>query len=155
MILSCIIYPSDLHYIQVGWTWTPVCDCHRGGWKCDQSCLENALIEDSLFYPIGIVSRSTRVQTSTDCLYFKNLYNNLTYLYPEANIWVIGHSLGGALSSLLGVTFGVPTVTFEAPGAKMAAQRLHLPIPVSNIARYVFLSPHLCFPCHVSYQLSI
>lgn len=64
----------------------------------------------------------------------KNLYNNLSYIYPESNIWIIGHSLGGALASLLGATFGAPVVTFEAPGAKMAAARLHLPSPVSLYA---------------------
>ncbi|KAJ7577203.1 hypothetical protein C8J56DRAFT_798985, partial [Mycena floridula] len=36
----------------------------------------------------------------------------------------------GALASLLGATYGVPVVTFEAPGEKMAARRLHLPSPV-------------------------
>lgn len=46
---------------------------------------------------------------------------------------MIGHSLGGALSSLVGVTFGVPVVTFEAPGEKLAASRLHLPSPVCGI----------------------
>ncbi|KAJ3778084.1 alpha/beta-hydrolase [Lentinula raphanica] len=95
---------------RVDWTWTTVCDCHRGGWKCDQECVENALIEESLFYYVGI-----------------NLYNNLTYIYPDSKIWVIGHSLGGSLASLVGVTFGAPVVAFEAPGEKMAASRLHLP----------------------------
>jgi len=99
----------------VDWTWTTVCGCHRGGWKCDLDCLEEALIEDSLFYPIGT-----------------NLYNNLTYIYPDSNIWIIGHSLGGGLASLLGATFGVAVVTFESPGAKMAAGRLHLPSPPST-----------------------
>ncbi|KAJ3720828.1 alpha/beta-hydrolase [Lentinula guzmanii] len=95
---------------RVDWTWTTVCDCYRGGWKCDQECIDTAVIEDSLFYSIGI-----------------NLYNNLTYIYPDSNIWIIGHSLGGSLASLVGVTFGAPVVTFEAPGEKMAASRLHLP----------------------------
>ena len=51
-------------------------------------------------------------------------------MFPEATIWVIGHSLGGSIASLLGITFGVPVVTFEPPGERMAAQRLHLPSPV-------------------------
>ncbi|KAJ3810694.1 alpha/beta-hydrolase [Lentinula aff. lateritia] len=100
---------------RVDWTWTTVCGCYRGGWKCDQECVETALIEESLFYSMGI-----------------NLYNNLTYIYPESNIWIIGHSLGGSLASLIGVTFGAPVVAFEAPGEKMAASRLHLPSPPST-----------------------
>jgi len=99
---------------QVGFTWAPVCGCWAGGWKCDRTCLEGSLVEDSLFYPIGT-----------------NLYNNVSYMYPDSTIWLIGHSLGGALASLLGATFGAPVVTFEAPGEKMAAQRLHLPSPPS------------------------
>ncbi|KAG6865975.1 hypothetical protein C0991_009977 [Blastosporella zonata] len=51
---------------------------------------------------------------------------------PESNIWIIGHSLGGALASLLGATFGAPVVTFESPGERMAARRLHLPSPPST-----------------------
>jgi lipase ATG15 len=99
----------------IDWTWTTVCGCYRGGWNCDQQCLEDSLVTESLFYPIGT-----------------NLYNNLTYMYPDSDIWITGHSLGGALSSLLGVTFGAPVVTFEAPGEKMAAARLHLPSPPST-----------------------
>lgn len=104
---------------KVGPTWTPVCKCHSGGYTCDQRCLEKSLVEDSLFYPVGL-----------------DLYNNVTYLYPKANVWVIGHSLGGALASLVGITFGAPVVAFEAPGEKLAAARLHINLPVSD--------PHAC-----------
>jgi len=100
---------------KVDWTWTTVCSCYRNGWKCDLDCLETALIEESLFYSVGI-----------------NLYNNLTYIYPDSNIWIIGHSLGGALASLVGVTFGAPVVAFESPGERTAAGRLHLPSPPST-----------------------
>ncbi|EKM83324.1 hypothetical protein AGABI1DRAFT_34145 [Agaricus bisporus var. burnettii JB137-S8] len=99
---------------RVGPTWSTVCGCYNGSNRCEQTCIEDALQEESLFYPVGI-----------------NLYNNITYMYPEANIWVIGHSLGGALASLIGLTFGAPVVAFESPGEAMAARRLHLPSPPS------------------------
>ncbi|KAK2460724.1 hypothetical protein APHAL10511_007194 [Amanita phalloides] len=100
---------------RVGPTWSTVCDCFSGSNRCDQTCIENALIEESLFYPMGTI-----------------LYNNVSYMYPNANIWIVGHSLGGALASLVGVTFGTPVVAFEAPGEKLAAERLHLPSPPST-----------------------
>ncbi|KAI0342675.1 alpha/beta-hydrolase [Trametopsis cervina] len=100
---------------RIDWTWTTVCGCYRSGWRCDQECLERALIDDSLFYNVGT-----------------NLYNNVTYMYPDSDIWIIGHSLGGALASLLAVTFGVPAVAFESPGEKLASTRLHLPQPPST-----------------------
>ncbi|KAJ7084601.1 Alpha/Beta hydrolase protein [Mycena belliarum] len=100
---------------RVGPTWYTVCDCYAGGDKCDQTCVETALVDDSLFYPIGT-----------------NLYNDVAYMYPDANIWLTGHSLGGSLAALLGATFGVPVVAFETPGEKLAATRLHLPSPPST-----------------------
>ncbi|KAJ3525924.1 hypothetical protein NM688_g8329 [Phlebia brevispora] len=99
---------------RVDWSWSTVCDCYRGQSQCDQDCLEKALTEESLFYNIGT-----------------NLYFNVTYMYPNSNIWIIGHSLGGSLAALLGATFGTPVVAFEAPAEKLAASRLHLPSPPS------------------------
>ncbi|KAJ3486567.1 hypothetical protein NLI96_g4150 [Meripilus lineatus] len=99
---------------RVGPTWRPVCSCYEGGYKCDQDCLEQSLTQESLFYQTGI-----------------NLYNNVSYMFPNANIWLTGHSLGGGLASLIGITFGAPVVAFEAPAERMAARRLHLPSPPS------------------------
>lgn len=53
-------------------------------------------------------------------------------MYPSSNVWLVGHSLGGALASLLGSTFGLPAVAFESPGERLAATRLHLPLPPSS-----------------------
>ena len=38
--------------------WSTVCDCFEGERKCDQGCLEQSLVEESLFYNVGIVSVS-------------------------------------------------------------------------------------------------
>ncbi|KAJ8472665.1 hypothetical protein ONZ45_g16569 [Pleurotus djamor] len=54
---------------------------------------------------------------------------DLVFMYPTANIWLVGHSLGGSLASLLGATYGYPAVAFEAPGERLAASRLHIPLP--------------------------
>lgn len=43
----------------------------------------------------------------------QGLYDGLIAAFPNASIWLTGHSLGGSLAALLGATFGVPTVTFE------------------------------------------
>ncbi|KAJ6502398.1 alpha/beta-hydrolase [Mycena sanguinolenta] len=107
LLFSCCCARVDF-----SWVFRKVCDCYKRSWSCDNTCLSKALIEDSLFYSVG-----TR------------LVNDLFFLYPTANVWLVGHSLGGSLAALLGTTFGLPAVAFEAPGERLAAQRLHLPLP--------------------------
>ncbi|KAK4050103.1 putative lipase atg15 [Microbotryomycetes sp. JL201] len=97
---------------RVDWTWTPVCDCYDGSYKCKQDCLEEAVMEKSAYYP-----------AATD------LYNNISALYPHSQIWLTGHSLGGSLAGLLSRTYGVPSVSYESPGDLLPAKRLHLPMP--------------------------
>jgi len=41
---------------RVGPTWSTVCDCYDGGYRCDTNCVEDALKDDSLFYSSGLVS---------------------------------------------------------------------------------------------------
>lgn len=96
--------------------WRQVCDCQSGTYGCNSTCLVKALKSKTRYYGASI-----------------DLYNNVTALYPDSNVWIVGHSLGGAVSSLLGLTFGLPVVTFEAPGDDLAAKRLGLPIPPSSL----------------------
>ncbi|KAI7152145.1 hypothetical protein KC352_g28194, partial [Hortaea werneckii] len=44
-------------------------------------------------------------------------------------VWLSGHSLGGVVSALLGLTYGLPVLTFEAFPDALAASRLGLPTP--------------------------
>ncbi|GEQ69343.1 hypothetical protein JCM33374_g3014 [Metschnikowia sp. JCM 33374] len=99
---------------RVGYMWTTVCDCYEKTYTCNQDCLESELLRQDRYY-----------QATLD------LYRNVTKLYPPetTDIWVTGHSLGGALASLLGRTYGLPVVAFEAPGEMLASSRLHLPKP--------------------------
>jgi lipase ATG15 len=92
--------------------WRQVCDCYSSTYTCNQTCLVHALKSENRYYRAAI-----------------ELYTNVTELYPDSNVWLVGHSLGGAVSSLLGLTFGLPTVAFEAPGDALAAARLGLPSP--------------------------
>jgi lipase ATG15 len=63
----------------------------------------------------------------------RNLYTNVTKDYPDSNVWVVGHSLGGAVSGLLALTYGLPAVTFEAVPEALAAARLGLPQPPNSV----------------------
>lgn len=107
LLFSCCCARVDF-----SWVFRTVCDCYSGAQRCDSTCLSRALIQDSLFYSTGV-----------------RIINELIAHYPGSNIWLVGHSLGGSLASLLGSTFGFPAVAFEAPGELLAARRLHLPLP--------------------------
>ncbi|ERF71576.1 hypothetical protein EPUS_00565 [Endocarpon pusillum Z07020] len=101
------------------WFWHQVCSCATNTYQCDKNCLIRELIAENHYY------RATL-----------DLYSNVTELYPDSTIWLTGHSLGGALSSLLGLTYGHPAVTFEAPPDALAAERLGLPLPPGSISHH-------------------
>ena len=92
--------------------WRQVCDCATSTYTCNSTCLGVALMGENRYYKASL-----------------ELYGNITELYPESNIWLTGHSLGGGVSSFLGLTFGHPAVTFESPGTALPAYRLGLPSP--------------------------
>lgn len=98
---------------RVSYLWNTVCDCYTGdSYTCDQECLEKELYAEDKYYRAVL-----------------DIYRNVTNLYPQKQIWVTGHSLGGALSAMLGRTYGVPAVGFEAPGELLPTKRMHLPSP--------------------------
>jgi lipase ATG15 len=92
--------------------WRQVCDCQTSAYTCNSTCLVTALQKKNRYYYAA-----------------QDLYHNVTALYPNAEVWLAGHSLGGAVSSFLSLTYGHPTVTFEAVPEAMPASRLGLPVP--------------------------
>ena len=86
-----------------------MCDCALGTYTANETCLEQELRGKDRYYTAAL-----------------ELYSNVTELYPNSTIWITGHSLGGAVGSLLGLTFSLPTVTFESPPDKLPATRLGL-----------------------------
>ncbi|KAK6594698.1 hypothetical protein H4I96_10429 [Botrytis cinerea] len=57
------------------------------------------------------------------------LYGNITEEYPNADVWLTGHSLGGLVTTLVALTFGHPVLTFESVPQALAISRLALPTP--------------------------
>ncbi|RMZ32812.1 hypothetical protein D0859_03044 [Hortaea werneckii] len=95
------------------WGWKQVCDCMTSTYTCNNTCLVKSLRERSHYYHA-----------------VRDLYHNVTERYPEADaVWLSGHSLGGVVSALLGLTYGLPVLTFEAFPDALAASRLGLPTP--------------------------
>ncbi|KAF2769615.1 alpha/beta-hydrolase [Teratosphaeria nubilosa] len=94
--------------------WKQVCNCKSSNaYTCNSTCLVKSLRDKGHYY------RSVR-----------DLYHNVTERYPDVeDVWLSGHSLGGVVASLLGLTYGLPTLTFEAYPDAMAASRLGLPMP--------------------------
>ncbi|KAF2761372.1 alpha/beta-hydrolase [Pseudovirgaria hyperparasitica] len=92
--------------------WKRVCDCQMDTYQCNSTCLTKSLRAKNRYYYAA-----------------QDLYHNVTALYPNADVWLSGHSLGGAVSSMLGLTFGLPVVSFEAVPEAMPAARLGLPVP--------------------------
>ena len=43
---------------RVGPTWSTVCGCYDGGYRCDSQCVQDALVDEGLYYPTGLVSSS-------------------------------------------------------------------------------------------------
>jgi hypothetical protein len=59
LLFSCCCARVDL-----SWVFSTVCDCFSGHWTCDNKCLTKSLIEDSLFYSVGMVCVCRRSRPS-------------------------------------------------------------------------------------------
>lgn len=100
------------------WPYAPVCNCSTGRNQCDAKCLTSALLQNDTYYDAALF-----------------MVKKFQGRYPKAAFWTTGHSLGGALASLVGMTLNIPAVTFEAPPERLPAERMGI-IPASSAERY-------------------
>ncbi|RKF80830.1 putative lipase atg15 [Golovinomyces cichoracearum] len=89
-----------------------VCSCATSRYTCNLTCLKDSMMKENRYYTAG-----------------RHLYKNVTELYPNSSIWLTGHSLGGSISSMIGLTYGAPVVTFEAVPEALPVNRLGIPSP--------------------------
>jgi lipase ATG15 len=114
----------------VDFTWTPICSCYNESNRCFHDCVCKSIVQqsDSYFSAAFEIYRKIRLE------------------YPKSTIWITGHSLGGALASLVTLasvkqhdatidTYRPPVfaIAFESPGERLYAQRMGLfPYPWPN-----------------------
>jgi len=99
--------------------YTPVCNCSTGYYQCSSDCLTNSVLQNDSYYDAAIY-----------------IMGRVHDMYPSATLWVVGHSLGGSLASLVGLTINIPAVTFEAPPERLPAERMGLlPVPFTATAQ--------------------
>ena len=99
--------------------WRQACDCQGSTYTANLTCITEAMNDENRYYRASM-----------------DLYSNVTEIYPDANVWLVGHSLGGAMSSLLGLTFGLPVVSFEGIPDALPAARLGLPSPPAHDPKF-------------------
>ena len=85
------------------------CRCYTNN-SCDEFCLSDYLQNRSdSYYNLGL-----------------NVVKNIKKLYPNANLILTGHSLGGALASIIGSSNHINAISFSSPGESLYAKRLDL-----------------------------
>ena len=112
--------------------WKQVCQCKTDVFTCSSSCLEDELTRPQYYYKLGL-----------------SIYASVLELYPNATVWVTGHSLGGSIAGLLASTYGLPAIAFEAPADAMPASRLKLPVPPSGFHDGIYHFGHTADPVYM------
>lgn len=102
-LFSCCCGAQNPYY------YSPVCGCSTGHYTCNSTCLTSSLLQNDTYYNAAVL-----------------IMQKMRDRYPKATFWTVGHSLGGSLASLVGLTFNIPAVTYEAPPERLPAQRMGL-----------------------------
>lgn len=50
-----LLFSCCCAWVDITWAFSTVCKCHEKSYRCDSTCLSDALIQDSLFYLVGVV----------------------------------------------------------------------------------------------------
>ncbi|KAJ5171330.1 Lipase class 3 [Penicillium coprophilum] len=85
--------------------WRQSCDCQSATFTANLTCIVESMTDENRYYQAAI-----------------DLYSNVTEIYPDANVWMTGHSLGGAMTSLVGLTFGLPVFQKHYPQLVLVSQ---------------------------------
>ena len=102
---------------QTPYFYSPVCNCSTGYYQCNSDCVTQSILQNDTYYAAAM-----------------EVMWEVRRKYPRATLWTVGHSLGGSLASLVGLTFNIPSVTFEAPPERLPAQRMGL-LPANTSSR--------------------
>jgi lipase ATG15 len=94
---------------KASWEWKAICDCPLSTKQCSLSCLLKESNFDRSYYNLA-----------------QTIYLAVKEWSPKSTIWMAGHSLGGALASLVALTNDLPAFAFEAPGDLIYASRIGL-----------------------------
>ena len=120
-------------------SWKDICDCANGNNMCNEQCIHKEVMGcayPGCSCPLGTCKRS----------YFnaaQDILRTVKKKFPNARIHTTGHSLGGAMATiLLHMVYADPTTiergggsfTFESPAQRLTLHRLGLlfPAPVFN-----------------------
>jgi len=107
MMFSCCCAIVDV-------SWSKICDCYSGiSNTCEMSCLKrvSSTYSNSYYGQLMDIYKSDEIQKLRE---------------EEYDVFFTGHSLGGALASLSGLSLYAPVFTFEAPGEEQFARRIGL-----------------------------
>jgi hypothetical protein len=108
---------------RLGRTWRPVCDCFTGFnatsnlSQCSATCLRDSVNPADSYYNAA-----------------RKIYNHVRMLYPKAQIWFTGHSLGG----------GILTTTHTNTSFLASCH-----LVVFFVIFFLFYYFHYCLPCSV------
>ena len=96
------------------------------------------IVPFTTIWPTAVTQTVVKVLSFSETLTLTNSYagyyepvvkyvNTLKKQYPTYNIAIMGHSLGGAISSIVGARTGTRSFNFESPGTVFTAIKFNIP----------------------------